>query len=117
MRESLREYCLWARREDLLAQWDREKNGALTPETVAAGSHRKVWWLCGRGHRWQAMVKSRVTGCDCPVCAHRVVQPGGKRSGQHLSRLNGAMELGAEWRPDTPGCLCGRPAESVVAVR
>lgn len=76
MRESLREYCLWAGREDLLAQWDREKNGALTPETVAAGSHRKVWWRCGKGHRWQAMVKSRVTGCGCPVCAHRVVQPG-----------------------------------------
>ena len=49
-------------------------NGALTPEMVTAGSHKKVWWQCREGHVWKAVVYSR-TGpkkCGCPVCAGRV---------------------------------------------
>ena len=30
----------------LAAQWDRDKNGALAPQQVTAGSSRKVWWRC-----------------------------------------------------------------------
>ena len=30
----------------LLAQWDRERNGDLTPDDVTHGSHRRVWWRC-----------------------------------------------------------------------
>ena len=67
---------LAALRPDLAAQWDDEKNAPLTPEGVTPGSHKKVWWRCGRGHSWQAMVIARAAGEGCPVCAGKVVIPG-----------------------------------------
>ena len=58
----------------IAAEWARELNGALTPEQVTAGSHKKVWWRCAEGHVWRAVVFSRARGnfCGCPVCAGRV---------------------------------------------
>ena len=61
---------------NLAAQWDTEKNGSITPDQVTPGNCQKVWWRCEEGHSWQALVKSRVSGCGCPVCAGRKVQPG-----------------------------------------
>ena len=52
-------------------QWHETLNGALTPEMVTAGSHKKVWWQCSYGHVWKAAIYSR-TGrqqSGCPVCA------------------------------------------------
>jgi len=50
------------------ANWDYEKNGALRPEHVTAGSNKKVWWKCDRhGYRWQAQINSRKLG-GCPCC-------------------------------------------------
>ena len=56
---------------ELAAQWDVAKNAPLRPEEVTPGSHRKVWWLCRKGHSWQAEIKSRHSGKGCPVCAGR----------------------------------------------
>ena len=56
----------------IAAQWDRAQNGNLSPGAVRPGSHKKVWWRCGRGHRWQASVASRTAGEGCPVCAGRI---------------------------------------------
>ena len=67
---------LASRYPNLAAQWDQEKNGGLTPDQVLPGSHRKVWWVCGQGHGWEAMVKSRVAGTGCPVCTGRQVELG-----------------------------------------
>ena len=55
----------------LAAQWDDTRNGSLTPEMVTAGSHKHVWWKCGTGHVWKAVVYSRTgrSKCGCPVCA------------------------------------------------
>ena len=61
---------------DLARQWHPTKNGPLTPFQLMPGSKRKVWWICGKGHEWQAMVKSRVAGVGCPFCSGRNVQPG-----------------------------------------
>lgn len=52
------------------------KNGLLKSEKVTMGLNRKVWWVCEKGHEWQATVRSRVekvTGC--PVCANRRSSP------------------------------------------
>ena len=52
-------------------EWHPTLNGALTPEMVTAGSHRKVWWQCAYGHVWKAVIYPR-TGkqrAGCPVCA------------------------------------------------
>lgn len=60
----------------LASEWDTEKNGALTPQQVSAGSGIKVWWLCKKGHSWKARIISRSRGCSCPVCANRIIVPG-----------------------------------------
>lgn len=56
------------------AQWHPALNGALTPEQVTAGSHRKVWWECSLGHVWKAVIFSRTASraCGCPACAGKV---------------------------------------------
>lgn len=58
----------------LCAEWDQELNGALTPQMVTAGSHKKVWWRCSEGHVWKAVIASRTGKRQhgCPVCAGRV---------------------------------------------
>ena len=41
-------------------QWHETLNGALTPEMVTAGSHKKAWWQCSYGHVWKAAIYSRA---------------------------------------------------------
>ena len=50
-------------------EWHPSKNGAITPDMVAPKSGKKVWWICDKGHEWQAEIASRVDGRGCPVCA------------------------------------------------
>lgn len=76
MRTSLYDYCVERSELALLTQWHPTKNLPLTPEQVLPGSEKKVWWRCGQGHEWQAEIRSRVSGCGCPVCTNRVVVPG-----------------------------------------
>ena len=62
---------------DIAAQWDEEKNGALHPSSVTAGSNRRVWWRCEKGHSYHAVIAQRVQrGNGCPYCANRKVLPG-----------------------------------------
>ncbi len=63
-------------RPDLAAQWDHVKNGELKPSDVQPGSDKKVWWRCGRGHSWEALVYSRNAGTDCPFCAGNTLERG-----------------------------------------
>lgn len=84
----------------LLEQWDQEKNGGLTPADVTPGSHKKIWWRCGRGHSWQAEVKSRtLLGSGCPVCAGKVTAPGEN----DLATL--CPDLAAQWHKSKNGAL------------
>jgi hypothetical protein len=60
----------------LVREWDAERNGILTPESVPAGSSRKIWWACALGpdHRWRASPNNRTSGgTGCPFCANRRV--------------------------------------------
>ena len=99
MDNSLRDYCLGAGREVVLREWDCARNAPLTPEGVSHGSHRSVWWVCEKGHRWRAMVKARAAGSGCPVCANRRVQPGEN----DLAALY--PEVAAQWHPEKNGAL------------
>lgn len=53
----------------IAAQWDSHKN-ELAPSQVVLKSSRKAWWLCERGHSWEAQISSRTgQGTGCPYCA------------------------------------------------
>ena len=56
--------------QKLLNEWDYGKNNHISnPDEVTLGSNRKVWWKCSRcGYEWQASVKSRSRGSNCPIC-------------------------------------------------
>ncbi|MBQ9975615.1 MAG: zinc-ribbon domain-containing protein [Clostridia bacterium] len=54
---------------DLSKQWDYSKNANMTPHTITAGSRKKAWWICQKGHSWEASINSRVRGNGCPTCA------------------------------------------------
>ena len=62
----------------IAAEWDFEKNDQLAPDTVAPGSHEKVWWKCSLGHSYQSAPYSRTrkTGSGCPYCTGRKALPG-----------------------------------------
>ena len=53
---------------ELINEWHPTKNGELTPSMVTCGSGKKVWWICEKGHEWQAYIKHRSKGVGCPYC-------------------------------------------------
>tara|TARA_B110000503_G_scaffold122282_1_gene186712 strand:- start:2126 stop:2692 length:567 start_codon:yes stop_codon:yes gene_type:complete len=55
---------------DLVQEWHPTKNGDLTPKVITYGSKKKVWWICNKGHEWEASVQSRSTRkAGCPYCS------------------------------------------------
>ena len=37
----------------LVKEWHPTKNGELTPDDFTHGTHKKVWWLCSKGHTYK----------------------------------------------------------------
>ena len=94
---------LASQRPDLAAQWHPTKNNGVTPADVPLGSRRMVWWVCGKGHEWRAIVKSRTMGgTGCPVCANRRLAPGEN----DLAATH--PELARQWHPAKNGALTPR---------
>ncbi len=62
----------------LMAEWNWEKNNELNfdPKILTVGSEKKVWWKCGKGHEWQAMISNKNKGHGCPYCAGKKVLKG-----------------------------------------
>ncbi len=54
--------------DELTSQWHPTRNGDLIPADVTGNSGRKAWWLCARGHEWQAMINNRTKARGCPKC-------------------------------------------------
>ena len=49
----------------------------LAPAHVTAGSHKKVWLICERGHEWETQVDAvTMLGSGCPYCAGKRAIPG-----------------------------------------
>ena len=53
----------------LAGEWHPTKNGSLTPRDVAPYSNMKVWWICNKGHAWEAVIANRNRGTGCPKCS------------------------------------------------
>lgn len=84
---------------ELAAQWDMRKNAPRKPSDISAGTHSYVWWICEKGHSWRAQVRSRISGCGCPVCAGKTVVSGENDLAARYP------ELAAEWDPEKNGDL------------
>jgi hypothetical protein len=62
---------LFAKRPDIVRQWNHEKNADFDLDKIGTGSTEKVWWRCDDGHEWQAVIKERcrARNSSCPQCA------------------------------------------------
>lgn len=79
-------------RPELVPQWGT--SNTISPDKVSCGSHLKVWWVCDKGHEWEAIVKNRaLLGTGCPYCEHRATLKGYN----DLATLN--PELAKSWSP------------------
>ena len=94
MAKSLLDYCIERDEFELLAQWDKEKNGGLSPRDVSHGSHKKIWWKCAFNHQWEAPVYSRTgAGSGCPYCTGKKALPFSK------TLATAFPDLMEEWHP------------------
>jgi hypothetical protein len=50
-------------------EWHLAKNNDKEPCSVSPGSGYKAWWVCCKGHEWQAVVKDRcLDNNGCKTC-------------------------------------------------
>lgn len=96
---------------DVAKEWHPTKNGDLTPADVSAGSGKKVWWMCPRGHELQTIVRDRVRGKGCAGCNGRALLPGEN----DLETLN--PEVAAEWHPIKNGSVTARAVRAASTKR
>jgi hypothetical protein len=54
---------------ELLKEWHPSKNMGIKAREVLCTHSDNVWWICERGHEWQAIIRSRLTGKPCPFCS------------------------------------------------
>ena len=61
---------------ELLKDWDYEENDKLgiKPNEITNGGKEKVWWKCEKGHKWNSIIRSRITGSGCPYCSNNLVK-------------------------------------------
>ena len=60
---------------EIAKQWHPTKNGDFKPTDVIAGSGKKAWWICEKGHEWEALIYSRKKN-GCPYCSNKMVLKG-----------------------------------------
>ena len=62
---------------ELFAEWDSEANSNISLEKTGHTSIVKAWWICKKGHKWKAEIKSRlINKRSCPYCAGKKVLQG-----------------------------------------
>ncbi|MFE4143889.1 zinc-ribbon domain-containing protein [Peribacillus sp. YIM B13472] len=83
----------------LLKQWHPTLNTDICIDSVTPGSGKKVWWICNKGHEWEAVIRTRTTiGVGCPYCSNRKVC-------MDNSLATIVPSLALQWHPTKNGTL------------
>ncbi len=64
-------WCTNNQREELLSEWDYEKNDRLLSEVKASSKYKANWKCSVCGHEWSAVMSSRKKGIGCPECGKK----------------------------------------------
>ena len=65
-----------------IKEWDKEKNGQLTPYMFLPFSNEKVSWICNKcGHKYDMTISSKAQGRKCIKCSYAL-------RGEKLSKRN-----------------------------
>ena len=97
---------------ELAKQWHREKNAELIPSDMPSQSHKKVWWLCEKGHEWPARIQNRsINQSKCPYCTN-------KKANTENCLQTTHPEIAKEWHPDknkelTPDTVTSKASRKV----
>ena len=83
---------------EVAKEWHPTKNTTL-PSEYLPFSNKKVWWICDKGHEWEAVIGQRVNGTGCPYCSGRVAISGENALGTLRP------DLAKEWHPTKNGDL------------
>ena len=84
----------------LAKEWNYKKNYGLLPENFDGMSSHKVWWICDKGHEWQASIYSRTVGNGCPYCANQKLLRG------YNDLFTVAPGIAREWNYEKMGICC-----------
>ncbi len=91
---------LFSKRPDIAQEWHPSKNGGLTPKDVMVGSHKKVWWLCPKGHEYEQIIQRRTSrGFRCPYCSGHKAWKG------YNDFATRYPDVAKEWHPTKNGTL------------
>lgn len=77
--------------ENIIDEWDYEKNQSINLTEISPFSHKKVWWKCKLGHSWEISVSHRSRGSSCPYCCNQRVLEG------YNDLLSRNPDLAKEW--------------------
>lgn len=84
---------------ELSQEWS-DRNVPLTPDMVNEKSIKNVWWKCTTcGYEWKSVIRARVKGTTCPVCAERAILSG------YNDLATNNPELVTEWDAGRNGTL------------
>lgn len=84
---------------ELRLLWDFERNGTLTPDDVAAGSAKLVYWNCKEGHSTRSEIRGKVQGSGCGVCLNRILLSG------YNDLATCFPQIAKQWHPSKNGAL------------
>lgn len=104
----LKENAMLKVKPELFYEWDFEKNDELGLDIYKAtkGQGIKAWWICSKGHKWDAIIGNRVNlSSGCPYCSHHKV--GRNNSLVSLSNSLSSLKpkLSKQWHPTKNGDL------------
>ena len=86
---------------ELIAEWDPEANGSLTPYRFKPHSGEKVWWLCKTcANKWWASIAKRVDGRGCPHCKGSVISKKKSKAPAGKSLAETRLDLLEEWHKE-----------------
>lgn len=74
---SFQKWCIDNRKDDYLSEWDRKRNGKVTPLNVSYGTTQKYYFICKNGHSYLQSIALRTRdGVGCPYCGCKKIMKG-----------------------------------------
>ena len=89
---------LQVRNPEIAKEWHPINNGNLRPLAVTEFSNKRAWWICQKGHEWEATVNDRSQGYGCPYCS-------GLKACEDNCLATLKPDLAKEWHPTMNGSL------------
>jgi len=92
----------------LVPEWHTKRNHPMVPSMFRRASNQEVWWICGNGHEYKAIISVRtLRGQGCPICSGvsrglTYKKLAVKQSGSLVERY---PTLASEWHPTKNGTL------------